>query len=435
MAYISAPVAAIPSCIMRLTVLEECRELIRPYYLRWVYFRLLPDALPRSFSQCWDSSEPQPPDSADADPEKRDFLFLPMSDWHDRLQRTQQLALQLSSAGHRCFLLNPHLGRQFPQSPARPRPVRITQLRERIREIHVALRREPVFHHRLLTPAESNELGEAIALVLRQAGVKRLAIVCCLPTWMDAARLVATSFDCRIVYDCHDWLAGFGNIGASIVAAEPAAMAHADAVVFSSPRLHSRFCLLDSSLAAKSSILGNGVPPWTPVESPRSASFTVGYVGAIERWFDTEAVEAAARCMPGVRFLIAGHCPDPVSLRLRQFQNVELLGEIDHSSLPRFLAGLRVGIIPFRPEELIHYTDPIKLYEYFHFGLPVVASSALELAAGGDLVYPSSSPDSLVRQVYRALVEDDPAKEQARRRLAANAAWSERGKTLVRVAR
>ena len=73
MAYIPAPVAPIRSCMMRLTVLEECRELIRPYYLRWVYFRLLPDALPRAFSQCWDSGEPHQPDFAAADPDKREL--------------------------------------------------------------------------------------------------------------------------------------------------------------------------------------------------------------------------------------------------------------------------------------------------------------------------------------------------------------------------
>lgn len=419
---------------MGLTVLEGCRELIRPYYLRWIYFRLLPRARPRAFSQCWHSGPSQDAHWTPADPARRDFLFLPMSDWHDRLQRTQQLALQLESAGHRCFLLNPHLGRQFRESPVLPRPARIVQLRPRIWEIHTALRREPVFHHRLLTPAESRELGDALTRALSAAGVTRLAIVCSLPTWMDAARRTAAAFDARLLYDCHDWLAGFGNIGAGIVAAESNAMAQADSVIFSSDRLHQQFCASNPGLAAKSQVLGNGVPPWAPVKSRRTSDFTVGYVGAIERWFDTGAVEAAARCMPGVRFRIAGHCSAAVAHRLAGFSNVELLGEIDHSTLPQFLASLRVGLIPFLPEELIHYTDPIKLHEYFHFGLPVVATSALELGSTSGLVYTSTSPDSFVRQVYSALIEDSPLMEETRKNLAAEAAWSKRVETLARLA-
>ena len=78
--------------------------------------------------------------------------FISAQDWHARIQRTQFFAKALASLGHRCFLLNPHLGREFPGMD--PECTRLARLSENIYELHIRLPDEPVYHHSNLNENE-----------------------------------------------------------------------------------------------------------------------------------------------------------------------------------------------------------------------------------------------------------------------------------------
>lgn len=420
--------------------LRSCGRLVerlRPFYLRLLLFRLFPSAKPRSFSHCWDypylelesdSSALLP--VAPAHGELPDVLFLPMTDWHNRIQRTQQLAMALAALGHRCFILNPQLGRQFPAIPVTNRPSRISFLARRIIEVHIALPSEPVFHHRLLAPAESERLTSELAQVLRRAGVSQLVMVASLPTWNDCAGLLRKDFSGLSVYDCHDWLAGFSNMSPEIVAREPEALEHFDVVLFSSQRLQEEFGRLAPATLRTGVLLRNGVPAWPPNAGPRVSEKVVGYVGAIEDWFDSDILESVARALPGVRFRLAGRAPAGLIRRFRRMSNVEFLGEVRHQDLPDVLATFRAAIIPFRPTRLIHFTDPIKIYEYFHFGLPVVTTCSPDCAEHAELVYYGATAQEFERAIVEALAEDGGPSEAKRRQLAGSATWTIRGRQL-----
>jgi len=86
------------------------KEWIRSYYLRLIYFPLFPRARPHYFKDAW--RYPRSKVSKRAR-DGRQFLFLPMTDWHTRIQRSQHLALSLAKLGHDSIYLNPHLGREY----------------------------------------------------------------------------------------------------------------------------------------------------------------------------------------------------------------------------------------------------------------------------------------------------------------------------------
>ena len=96
---------------------DKLREFVRPFYLRNIYFPLFPGRKPPYFDAAWrfPALDPEP------QPDKPVILFLPMNDWHTRIQRTQHLARALSVRGFRCVYLNPHLGREFPTRSHRTR--------------------------------------------------------------------------------------------------------------------------------------------------------------------------------------------------------------------------------------------------------------------------------------------------------------------------
>lgn len=416
---------------------RRLREAARPYYLRHVFFRLFPERRPAEFLRCWEpphefqGSAPAleiPP----AVPSLCDVLFLPMTDWHHRLQRTQRLALALAGMRHRCFLLNPHLGREYPSAPWQRRRPALARLDERVFEIHAPLPSEPVFHHRLLAPAESVAVAEALDWALRRAGLQRLALMLSLPTWLGAALLLQQRWQAPLVYDCHDWLPSLPGMAPSIAAAEPDAMRRSDLVLFCSRGLEANVLRALPEISNRSALIENGVPDWDLPSGPRTSQPVAGYVGALESWFWAEAIAEAARQLPGVRFPLYGTPSPQVRSALSGLPNVVLPGEAPASQVPALLAGFRVGLLP-RIGDQARFMAPIKIYEYFHYGLPVVAGPMPELDRFGPLIYRAETPAAFARAVAEALREDDPALESARRQHAREALWRNRAESLSRL--
>ena len=68
---------------------------------------------------------------------------------------------------------------------------------------------------------------------------------------------------------------------------------------------------------------------------------------------------------------------EPSGLKLPE--NVQFWGRVEHRDLPAYARFWDVAMIPFREGRLTEAVDPIKLYEYLHLGLPVVATSMVHL--------------------------------------------------------
>jgi glycosyltransferase involved in cell wall biosynthesis len=127
------------------------------------------------------------------------------------------------------------------------------------------------------------------------------------------------------------------------------------------------------------------------------------YAGSVESWFDWESVCSAARSLSNVSFVILGSTTlVPADLP----SNVHLLGLKPHHELAGFMAQADAAIIPFKElsaSRAVAAIDPIKLWEYLVCGLPVVASSALELPDMPGLVWRYGSRGEFVDGLRAAL--------------------------------
>lgn len=407
------------------------KELLRPFYLKWFYFLLKPGAKPQAWRDCW--RYPQAPPAAAPPGDLPDILFLPMTDWHARIQRPHHMARELAALGHRVFYLNFHLGREFPNPVAVSRRVRVCQLSERIWELHIGLLREPVYHHRLLTQREIRRLVHALDRILQSAGTRRLAIVNQFPLWNQVAVELRTRYGGPLIYDCHDLLSGFSRIAPEIISAEKQLYIQADTVVFSSKSLLDKALSEDPSLEKKARLIRNGVAVshFRVIKGGRGK--VAGYAGSLDEWFDVEAIRCAARRLPDVDFVFLGRIEDRRVFELERLPNVRLYGEIPYDRLPEYMAEFDAGLIPFLINPLTLATNPIKLYEYFSCGLPVVSARLPEVELYQDLAYIASSPEDFALQLERALAERDPRARQARRRVAEQESWTERASSLAKV--
>ena len=422
------------SAVLHSGFVASLKERIRPYYLRWIYFRIAPASRPPHFVDCWrypyrHLGEPGLAEFCPAAGSGPDVVWYPMTDWHTRMQRTQHLARWMARLGHRGVYLNPHLGREFESTPLVDRRHRVTVLEPNLMELHVRLPLEPVFHHRMLHPDESRRVAAATEDLLGQTGTRGAVQILSLPVWLDAALALRRRHGYRIVYDCHDLLSGFSNMAPEIVAAEERAFAEADLVLYSSRNLMDRH----PRWKAKAMLLRNGADAdrFSPAESEGTKPIA-GYVGAIEEWFDVAAVRAAAVANPAVRFLLAGRIENQAAGRLRELPNVEMPGEVPYEAVPDLMRQFSVGLIPFLVNELTRAADPIKLYEYFACGIPVVSSRLPEVEPHAGLVYLASGPEEFAWSVRSALSEEDKERRLDRIAVAQRASWVERARELSR---
>ena len=414
-------------------------EPLRPYTSRWLVFGLLRRPRPAYLVECWRFPNSEFPPTAGcllpggqgtATP---DVLFLPMTDWHARTQRTQQLVLALASAGHRCFYLNPHLGFQFPRVYPLSRHHRMSVLAPRILEVHVRLPREPVIHDRMPTPQESRTLARVLIQLAEAAGSRRLVQIVSLPFWLDAALEVRETLGAPVVYDCHDHLGGFTRVGRELVEREAELLRCCDRLVFSSlPLMQAKTAGLPE-LMAKSRLIRNaavaarvGQPHSRAKEDGVRPSKVIGYVGALDHWFDIDAVRQAARRHPEWKFVLAGRVEHPAIWDLQHLPNVELAGEVPHTEVAALMAAFDVGLIPFLLSDLTLAANPIKLYEYFSHGIPVVSSDLPEVRMYSGLVYTSRSASEFAEKLETAAAERDDSARQRRIAIANRETWDSR---------
>ncbi len=113
-----------------------------------------------------------------------------------------------------------------------------------------------------------------------------------------------------------------------------------------------------------------------------------GYYGAIADWMDVNLIVETARLRPDWGFVLIGFkLAGAPSLRtLEKASNVLIMDAQKYENLPGYLARFTVAFIPFKVNAITEATSPLKLYEYFAGGKPVITTPMPECSAYEDVL-------------------------------------------------
>lgn len=277
--------------------------------------------------------------------------------------------------------------------------------------------------------ASRHRIGEAVCLVQY-------------PSWDPLARRLRERYGWRLVYDCMDEHSGFGTHGPQTGADEARLIAESDLVIVTSRLLFERVRAArppEGILRLPNAVdwpRFSNLPPRerSPLASLGLPRPVVGYYGAIAEWFDAEAVAFAAARRRNASFVLIGRDSGADLSPLDGLSNVHRLGEVAYERLPEHLAAFDVCTIPFRRTPLTLATNPVKLYEYFATGKPVVARRLPEIEAFEDaeVVELYDSPKDFDAALGRALSPrpDEEAIAARRREIARENTWEIRHRAL-----
>lgn len=152
----------------------------------------------------------------------------------------------------------------------------------------------------------------------------------------------------------------------------------------------------------------------------------VVYAGALQERFDIGLMAGVVKMMPDHNFIFVGEEFKGNDFGpLKKFSNVRFLGHKSYSSIPAYLAGADVCIIPHKVNKFTDSQDPLKVYEYMAAGKPIVST---RVAGTEDLegIYLADDAVTFAGAIKRAMAENSPSRGKERRAAALMHSWDSR---------
>lgn len=267
------------------------------------------------------------------------------------------------------------------------------------------------------------------------------------PVWAAALRELPFR---RVLYDCIDLLrvqVPRPALGPMFEEWERELLARADKAIATARSLADGLLAMRPDLPIR--LIRNGVDferfaatadTAPPADLPTAARPIVGYVGVLEsggayEWIDWDLVERTIVALPEFDFVFVG--PYPAGGRaaeLAKHANVRLLGGKPHTDVPRYIARFDVCWVPFAENDVVRACNPVKIYEYFALGKPVISTPVADLAQLGGLATVVRGAGAAVGAIRAAIGTDDPRARDARRAIAKENSWAARAAEIEKFA-
>jgi glycosyltransferase involved in cell wall biosynthesis len=146
----------------------------------------------------------------------------------------------------------------------------------------------------------------------------------------------------------------------------------------------------------------------TPEDIAAIPSPRIGFIGAISGYkVDFDLLAAMAKARPGWSIVLIGEVGegDPFTdvSALRHLPNIHFLGGKSYTTLPAYLKGMDVAILPSRLNNYTRSMFPMKFFEYLAAGRPVVATDLPALSCYRDVAALCADEKSFIHAVAEAL--------------------------------
>ncbi len=142
---------------------------------------------------------------------------------------------------------------------------------------------------------------------------------------------------------------------------------------------------------------------------------TIGFVGNLEAKIDIELIEKIALKFSDCRIVLLGSThTDRDILNLRRIPNIRMPGVVPYEQIGAWIKLFDVGIIPHRITEMTKNMNPLKVFVYLQWGLPIVTTNVENIAYNGPLIQKATTHKSFLKCVdhfLRSAVNDEKKHE------------------------
>ena len=305
------------------------------------------------------------------------IVFAPSFSWDDKVfQRPQYLARALARRGALVFYMQPD----------RSWPLLFSEVEERLVVCQ--------------TPAEAFRVASNAFVYVLAWNIPLLA-------YFEAP---------RVIYDYSSDISAFQGDPQRLQRDHGDYLYRADLVLTASEKLHRQAaslrtdCLLCPNGADANAFTESCPTPQDLVPILADGKPVIGFHGTMSPWVDYELLKTLAARRPEYSFVLIGSDKDQLlqASGLLELSNVYSLGLKPYSEMPSYVSRFQAGLIPFKVNEITNAASPIKLFEYFAAGKPVVVSPMEESQRYPDALIAATSEEWL-EKIDQALQQANDA--------------------------
>ena len=131
---------------------------------------------------------------------------------------------------------------------------------------------------------------------------------------------------------------------------------------------------------------------------------TIVFVGNLEKKIDIPLLDKLARRFPEYDIILIGSAhANPEIMDLDNHENIRLLGIVPYAEIGSWLSVADVGIVPHLKTDLTESMNPLKLYVYLTWGVPVVSTDVSGIDTNSGAVRVARDHDDFLRLVADTL--------------------------------
>ena len=158
-----------------------------------------------------------------------------------------------------------------------------------------------------------------------------------------------------------------------------------------------------------------------------SKDIIIGFIGQLDNTFDFELIEKLAKSSNNYKIILIGAVKNTAGNNLiEQYKNVELLGYLDYERLAEKIMTFDVGICPYSFSDFNQYRNPLKIIEYFSYGIPVVTVKCDISKSTQNLLGIAENHQHFIELIKKEVATDSAQKRLARKSFAASNCWDNR---------
>lgn len=236
-----------------------------------------------------------------------------------------------------------------------------------------------------------------------------------------------------IVYDCMDELNAFKSAARQLMQRENALLKIANVVFAGGPSLyegrrgrHANLHCFPSSVDQEHFAQARD-PSLTHADIRGLARPRLGFFGVIDERMDVELLRAIAQRRPEWQICMVGPVVKIDPATLPAAPNLHYYGQQPYATLPAFVAGWDVCLMPFARNEATRFISPTKTLEYMAAELPIVSTSIPDVRKlYAAVVRFGDTPDEFLDACEQALAESESQQEERRtlmRSITARTSW------------
>ncbi|MBB1279849.1 hypothetical protein [Pseudoalteromonas sp. SR41-1] len=169
-------------------------------------------------------------------------------------------------------------------------------------------------------------------------------------------------------------------------------------------------------------------------EVSKEPQVVIGFIGQLDKTFDTTLVDKIASNYPSYLIKLIGNVSNDDVIKLtRKYINVESLGYMKYEKLREQIETFSIGICPYIQSGFNKHRNPLKITEYFSYGIPVVTVECDFDRQAEHLLSVATSEQDFIELIERELQSNNATKIEERKLLAKNNCWDNRAEFVLKL--